>query len=118
MKLLANENFPNTSVRILRLAGYDICSIGDDFPGIMDEEVVQLAVDENRTILTFDSDYGELIFKHGYKPSAGVIYLRWEGFQPDEPGNLLVEILKSGKLEFSGMLTVISKNSIRQRAYL
>lgn len=100
------------------MAGYDIRSIGDDFSGIMDEEVVQLALDENRTILTFDSDYGELIFKHGYKPSAGVIYLRWEGFKPEDPGNILVELFKSGKIDFSGMLTVISKNSIRQRGYL
>ena len=31
MKLLANENFPLSSVKILENAGYDIISVGKDF---------------------------------------------------------------------------------------
>ncbi len=34
---------------------------------------MKIAIKEGRTIITYDSDYGELIFKHGYKPYAGVI---------------------------------------------
>ncbi len=76
MKLLANENFPLTSVRILKNAGYDIKAIGIEFAGILDSEVIEIATIEERTILTFDRDYGELIFRKGYKPEAGIIYLR------------------------------------------
>ncbi len=32
-----------------------------------------IAINEERTILTFDRDYGELTFKHNYKPEKGVI---------------------------------------------
>lgn len=117
MKLLANENFPQTSVKILKDAGYDIVSVGDEFAGILDSEVIGFANKEYRIILTFDRDYGELIFKRGYRPYSGVIYLRWEIFQPDEPGKYLIELFNSKDMRFEGMLTVIGLDHIRQRKF-
>lgn len=117
MKLLANENFPQSSVKILKEAGYDIVSVGDDFAGILDSEVIELAVNENRMIITFDRDYGELIFKRGFKPQAGIIYLRWDEFQPSEPGEYLKELFISKDIKFEGMLTVIGLDHIRQRKF-
>ena len=72
MIFLANENFPLPSVFLLRKAGYDITSVAVDNPSVSDVMVMQLAIHENRTILTFDRDYGELVFKHGHRPPAGV----------------------------------------------
>ena len=117
MKLLANENFPISSVKILKNAGYDIVAVGQDFAGILDNEVIDLAISEHRTIITFVRDYGELIFKKGYKPQAGVIYLRWDDFQPNEPGEYLIELFKSKDIEYERMLTVIGLDNIRQRKY-
>ena len=77
MKLLANENFPLTSVQFLRSKGHDVLFVGEDFPGISDEEVLEVALKEKRTILTFDRDYGELIFKYQKRLPKGVLYLRW-----------------------------------------
>ena len=76
IKILANENFPLKSVRLMYDAGFDIKAIGIDNPGITDKQVMAIAINEQRTIITFDRDYGELIFKFGYKPETGVIYLR------------------------------------------
>ncbi len=118
MKLLANENFPLASVNILRESGFDIKSIGIECSGVTDAEVIRFAQSENRVILTFDSDYGELIFKKGLKPKEGVIYLRWNDFQPEEPGEYLAVLFKSKEIGFEGKLTVISENNIRQRKYL
>ncbi len=117
MKLLANENFPLRSVKILDDAGFDIKYIGIDYAAIPDSEVMALAINEDRTILTFDRDYGELIFRKGYRPQMGVIYLRWESFRPNDPGDYLVKLLTSSKIKFECMLTVISENNIRQRKY-
>ena len=61
MKLLANENFPLASIKLLSEAGFDIQGVGVDYPGITDIEVIDYAQSENRTIITFDRDYGELI---------------------------------------------------------
>lgn len=76
MKYLANENVPFSSITYLKSKGYDKKAIGVDDPSISDDKVMQIAINENRTIITYDSDYGELIFKHGYKPKAGVIFIR------------------------------------------
>ena len=117
MKLLANENFPLNSVEILEKSGFDIITVGKDYMGILDSEVMELAIMERRTILTFDRDYGELIFKEGYKPVNGVIYLRWTDFQPNEPGEFLIELFSSKKIDFQNRLTVISRDNIRQRKF-
>lgn len=117
MKLLANENFPLTSVKILKESGYDIIYIGTDFSGILDSEVMQIGIDEMRTILTFDRDYGELIFRKGFKPAKGVIYLRWSEFKPNEPGDYLRDLFLKGEINFDGKLTVINEKTIRQRSY-
>jgi predicted nuclease of predicted toxin-antitoxin system len=117
MDFLANENFPLSSIEILRRNSLNIKSIAAEFSGITDKEVIEIALREDRTILTFDRDYGKLIFKYGYKPSAGVILFRWDQFSPTEPGQFLIELLRISTFDFRKCLTVISRNAIRQRKY-
>jgi predicted nuclease of predicted toxin-antitoxin system len=117
MKLLANENFPYMSKAILVEMGFDIIHIGQECAGITDEEVMELAMLEKRLILTFDQDYGTLIFKDGYRPPQGVIFFRWDEFSPDEPANFLIELFKNKEITYDKLFTVIDKNNIRQRKY-
>lgn len=117
MKFLANENFPIASIKLLRENGYDIKSVGVEFAGILDQEVIDYANAENRSILTFDSDYGELIFKYGLKPKAGVIYLRIQEFIPEEPGRIILNLVSDDEFDPKYKLTVISEEGIRQRKY-
>ena len=63
MQFLANENFPRKSVVYLRSAGYDVAYGSEDAPRAEDSEVIARAVLEGRIILTFDRDYGELIYR-------------------------------------------------------
>ncbi len=114
-KFLANENIPLATIFRLRKEGFDISSISLDAPSITDSEVMQIAADENRTIITFDRDYGELIYKHGFRPPAGVIYLRMQNYQPEEPAELLLKLLNDQNLEFAGLFTVADEKSVRQR---
>jgi predicted nuclease of predicted toxin-antitoxin system len=116
MKFLANENFPKPAIDFLRKHDTDIHSIAELHPGISDDEVMKIAIDEERTILTHDSDYGELIFKYGYKPQAGVIYFRIFDFEPEAPGVILLEIINNN-LNFRKKLTVITETTIRQRPW-
>lgn len=77
---------------------------------------MDIAIKEQRTILTHDSDYGELIFKHGYKPVKGVVYFRLSKFTPEEPAEILLELIELNYF-FENRLTVIDANSIRERMY-
>ena len=117
MKLLANENFPIKSILYLKSKGFDISSIGTDIPSIQDHAVMTIAIKEERTILTFDRDYGELIFKNNYKPQGGVIYLRLDEYKADEPGKIIEELINKKEFAFDNALTVLDKNGIRQRKY-
>ena len=62
MKILANENIPLDSILLLKERGYDIKSVAIESFGITDKEVLNLSIEEERIIVTFDRDYGELIF--------------------------------------------------------
>ncbi len=75
------------------------------------------AIKEERTILTFDRDYGELIFKHNYRPQRGVIYLWLDEYRADEPGKLIEDLINKKEFDFDNALTVLDKNGIRQRKY-
>ena len=78
---------------------------------------MEIAISEDRTIVTFDRDYSELIFKFGYKPQAGVIYLRFDEYPPIFPGQLVHKVIENEELEFVNRLTVIDERGIRQRKY-
>lgn len=117
MKLLANENFPKTSVLRLRELGYDILSIGEDNPSITDQSVMEFAQSEQRLIITFDRDYGELIYKHNYRPEEGVLYLRLSEYTPEEPARIVHELLHDAQLETYRRFTVYDGQNIRQRRY-
>lgn len=117
MKLLANENFPNTSINYLQNAGFDIVAIKIIAPGISDEEVLRMAITESRTILTFDRDYGELIFKYRHRPSAGVIYFRLDEFMPQTPGVIVEKILNDPNITLEYRMLVVDATKIRQKIY-
>ncbi len=117
MQFLANENFPIPSVKLLREAGYDVKSIAQDFQGISDPEVIQIAQKENRIILTFDKDYGELLFKNTTIKPPAVVFFRFKGMEPVYAGSLLKSVLESQNFELNNCFTVIDENNIRQRKY-
>jgi len=119
MKLLANENFPLQPSVLLRKAGYDVICIGENFSGISDKEVMDKAMLEERLILTFDRDYGEMIFKHGYKPLKRVVYFRFSDVPSGEKlFEMVLNLLNNPMLSFKSCLTVYADNGqYRQRNY-
>ena len=116
MKFLANENIPAPSVQLLRQAGFEVAYIADEVSGIDDAAVLQLACDEQRIILTFDRDYGELIFKLHYPSPAGIIYLRFEPEFSTHPGEVLLKLLKNMSIHWLHHFSVVEDEyHIRQR---
>jgi predicted nuclease of predicted toxin-antitoxin system len=114
---LANENFPRPSTIILRENGFAVKSIQEDASGIEDQEVMQIALDLNLIILTFDSDYGELIFKYAKDNPPSVVFFREKGNNPAFAASSLISLLANADISLSGAFTVIEPNNIRQRFY-
>jgi hypothetical protein len=66
-------------------------------------------------MLTFDRDYGELIYKRRFPVPAGVVYFRLVPTTPDEPADQLSKLLSMGDLELEGKFTVVERGRVRQR---
>jgi predicted nuclease of predicted toxin-antitoxin system len=98
MRFLANENFPLPSVRLLQEKGYDIASTTEDSPGIEDTEVLARAADEQRVILTFDRDYGELVYRLRLLSPKGVIYLRFRPTRQNKFSIVIAEFILEGRI--------------------
>jgi predicted nuclease of predicted toxin-antitoxin system len=114
---LANENFPRPSTTLLRENGFEVKSIQEDSPGISDEEVIKIALKLNLIILTFDQDYGEIIFKQSKLDPPSVVFFREKGMNPHFAGTSLITLLNNKEITLLNAFTVIEKNNIRQRFY-
>ncbi len=114
MRFLANENFPIPSILYLRAHGYEVISISETWSDASDEEVLAKAVEKALIILTFDRDYGTLIFRYQLTAPPAVVYFRMKGQTPDVAAKILLSNLEEG-LKIEGYFTVIEAAGIRQR---
>ncbi len=114
MKLLANENIPFASIKALRDKGYDVLSIGESHFGMGDEEVIRISHNEQRIILTFDRDYGTLVYKYPQTIPLGVVYFRFFPNNPLQLANTFLDLINSN-LTFENRFTVVEPDRIRQR---
>jgi len=99
----------------LRDAGHDVAAVIEDGPGATDAQVLARAHVESRILLTFDRDYGELIYRRGLPAPAGVLYLRFDPLSPVEPANYVLTLLAPGELQLEGRFSVATRQRIRQR---
>ena len=115
MRFLADENFPVPSIRRLRAAHHDVAAIIEDSPGDEDTAVLARAAIEDRLLLTFDRDYGELIYLRRFSPPVGVLYFRLGPHLPHEPAERLLALLQEPDQLFEGFFTTVDDEQIRQR---
>ena len=113
MKFLADENAPRTIVELLRCCGYDLLWVREHCPGMDDEEIIRLSISENRLILTFDRDFGELIYRLRMKNTPGVILASISDSQVCK--DRLLELLKKHGDKLKGYFTVLTQHRIRRR---
>jgi hypothetical protein len=86
---LADEDFSLDAERRLGVSGHAVAAIVQDRPGSPDEEVLGRAAREDRVALTFERDYGRLLFGETGKPvPPGIVYFRFDPSPPEEPADL------------------------------
>ena len=114
MRLLADENIPRLVVGFICSRGHDATWVGKVVPGISDREVLSLATTQKRTLITFDTDFGELVFRLGVGAPFGIILFR---LPPDSPSGIaqtIVQALESQK-DWMNRFSVVDENRIRMR---
>ncbi len=105
MKVLANAHISRAICGFLESEGHDCIHAELLSPGLPDEELLRIAVADDRIILTADKDFGELVFRR-LLPVRGVVLLRfrlaseaerlamlqrhWPAIQRSAPGHFVV----------------------------
>lgn len=112
--LLANENWPRPALLALRAAGLDVKSIAERMPAASDVDVLRHAAAEGRWLLTFDRDYGELVFARAVPPPLAIVYLRQGAYAPDWPARVVLDLLARADW-VRGHLVVVAGRSVRRR---
>jgi predicted nuclease of predicted toxin-antitoxin system len=112
-RYLANENFPAAIVRYLRGRGDDVMHAALDMTGASDEEVLTRSEKENRILLTFDRDFGEMVFRQRLPAAPGIVLFRLRQQPPDVTLHFL-RIFFDAQPDLRGMFTVASPGQFRQ----
>jgi predicted nuclease of predicted toxin-antitoxin system len=112
--MLANENWPRPALLALRAQGLDVQAVGERMPGASDADVLRLAANEGRWLLTFDRDYGELVFAREAPPPSAIVYLRQAAFAPVWPARVVLDLLPHAEW-VAGHLVVVSGRGLRRR---
>ena len=112
MKILADENIPIEIVLALRQENHDVYWIREKDAGASDITVIQKARLQKRILLTFDKDFGELVYHAGVEASVGIILLR---VQPRSKSWLMQFVcgLFEKNIPWKSHFAVVSESHIR-----
>jgi predicted nuclease of predicted toxin-antitoxin system len=114
MRLCANENVPEDCVLWLRRDGHYVLWIRESAPGSSDTEVLARALAEDCLLVTFDKDFGELIFRRGAKASRGIIFFRISRPSADVVAGRVSAVLAL-RDDWAGDFSVVDDFAIRMR---
>jgi predicted nuclease of predicted toxin-antitoxin system len=92
--------------------GYDIKSVRNIDPRMADDEILKIAVSDDRMVMTMDKDFGELIYNSGLVHS-GVLLLRLEDTKSDEKVKIVEKILSLYKEKLLNNFCVYQKAKFR-----
>lgn len=112
MRLLADENFPADAVEALRSADHDVIWIRTAAPGSTDTQVLERAQVEKRILLTFDKDFGELVYRMKAPAATGVILFRISAPSSKHVARVATSVIGS-RSDWGGHFSVIEDDRIR-----
>ena len=92
---MTDENLDPAVVAFLRQSDFDVADVrGIGLQGTTDLALLQLAVGENRVVVTHDSDFGTLAILQG-EPIVGIVFLRPGHIDPQFTIDTLKSLLTS-----------------------
>ncbi len=83
MRILADENMPDTTVALLRQDGHDVHFVKETMPRTADLDVLTVATREGRLLVTQDKDFGDIVVNRNQPAPYGVVLFRFHDDVPD-----------------------------------
>jgi predicted nuclease of predicted toxin-antitoxin system len=112
LRFLADESCDFVVVRALRAAGYDVLAIAEQASGTSDRDVIQLALDDGRVLLTEDKDFGQLVFA-AFAGSRGVILIRFPSDARTLLASVVVRVVEVYATRLSSAFVTLSPGRVR-----
>ena len=112
--LLLDENMPRSVAEGLAAAGHNVLSVVATAPGIDDLGVLALARQRHLWLLTFDADFGELVFRKGAAAPPAILYFR---VHPIAVSEVLSLALRAVCEDADGCFTVVTREGTRRRPF-
>ena len=114
MRFLADENIASIVVARLRTAGHDVVAIAETAAGASDDQVLAIAVADQRILITEDRDFGELVVRQRM-PVGGVVLLELDPLSNEAVAVRVAEVVFTQAVKLSGSLVVIEPGRVRIR---
>lgn len=114
-KFLLDADMPKSSAVAIRSLGFDVEGVRDlGMRYAKDQEIIDLALDTGRVVITRDLDYGEIL---RYPLHPGAIILRLPaGFVAKEVNEALLDFLSSVKNDIlKGAIIIVELGRYRRR---
>ena len=114
MKLLVDVGVGKAVEVWLAGQDHDVKAVGDLNPRMTDDDILLLAVQEERLVITMDKDFGQMVFHTG-RAHAGVLLLRMEDARSAEKVQAIQRIFTRHADSLSGNFCVYQDNRLRVR---
>ena len=114
LKFLADESCDFNVVRSLRSTGHDVSAISELSPSASDLQVLRLAVEEERILLTEDKDFGEWIFAQK-ETMSGVLLIRFPTKMRSRLGEAINILVDKHTFDLMKSFTVLEPGRARIR---
>lgn len=112
MRFLADESCDFSVVRTLRTAGHDVLAVTELWPGSDDSLILDMALRDQRVLLTEDKDFGQLVYASA-QPSSGIILIRYPATVRKTLGDAVLSLIESAEAQLVGRFAVLSPGRIR-----
>ena len=114
IRFLADESCDFALVRSLRSEGYDVVAVAEISPAISDRSVLELAIKQDRVLITEDKDFGEWVFAHK-SATRGVLFFRYPSTVRSRIGEALLELVRTQGPKLARSYTVLEPGRVRIR---
>jgi predicted nuclease of predicted toxin-antitoxin system len=112
MKFFADEGVDGQIVSVLRENGFDVLYAAENIAGTEDQEVLRIANQEDRVLITRDKDFGELAYQN-HMIHAGIILNRLYELSSQKKAETVLSVIKEFQEELIGKFTVIQPGKVR-----
>jgi predicted nuclease of predicted toxin-antitoxin system len=114
MKFLVDVGVGRQVERWLLAYGYDVKAVRDIDPGMPDREILKIAAQESRIVVTMDKDFGEMVYYAG-RSHSGVLLLRLDEATGQEKVAVVAEIVAHYADKLTGNFAVYQRGRLRIR---